>query len=86
MNMKDERSELRGKETIQGFRRGLAIFATEWLLAPSGPVLAQNEGKSADKVAKEPSNPAGALSSLFNTIRRSALARSSSCPLWARCC
>jgi hypothetical protein len=68
MNMKDERSELRGKDTIQGFRRGLAIVATGWLLALSGTVLAQHEGKSADQVAKELSNPASSLASLFNSL------------------
>ena len=47
-------------------RRGLAI-ALALGLVPTA-VLAQHGGKSADEVAKELSNPAGSLASLFTSI------------------
>ena len=58
-----------GKDTTQGFRRGLAIFATGWLLTLlSATTLAQHEGKSSDEVAKELSNPAGSLASIVMNL------------------
>ena len=49
------------------FRRWVPVIALALGLVP-GAVFAQHEGKSSDEVAKELSNPAGALSSLFTSL------------------
>ena len=65
MIFRDRHHDVEGTSAARGHSGGLAVIIAASLLVLSGPVLAQHEGKSADQVGKELSNPASSLASLF---------------------